>query len=140
VRVVVGIDGSTGGEAALRFGVEEATQRGLPLRVVCAWEASGGAFVGEAFAATADAFTEAERNADDVLRAALEQIGPKPAVEVEALSVEGHAPTVLVEQAQDAVLIVVGTRGHGTTAGLLLGSVSKAVVHHAPCAVAIVPA
>ncbi len=139
MRVVVGIDGSPGSDAALRFALEEAKQRGLPLRIVCAWEPSAGVFVGEAFAATADAFTGAEQSADAVLRAALEQIGPEPGVEVEALSVEGPAGAVVVDQAQDAALIVVGTRGHGKAAGLLLGSVSQEIVHHSPCPVAIVP-
>lgn len=139
MRVVVGIDGSPGGDAALRFALEEATLRAVPLRVVCAWEPTSGAFVGEVFAVTPDAFTEGERNADDVLRAALELIGPQPAVAVEALSVEGAPSTVLAEQAEGAALLVVGTRGHGAATSAIIGSVSKAVLHHAPCPVAIVP-
>lgn len=56
---IVGIDGSPEGDAALRFGLEEARLRGIMLRVVCAWEASAGSYVGEAFTPTADVYLEA---------------------------------------------------------------------------------
>lgn len=136
--VVVGIDGSPGGEAALRFAFEEARLRGLPLRIVCAWEASAGAYVGEAFAPTADVFLEAEHHAEEVLRTALGQLAPDASVRVEALSVEGHPATVLSEQARDAELLVVGSRGRGAATSLLLGSVSQGVAHHAHCPLVIV--
>jgi nucleotide-binding universal stress UspA family protein len=137
--ILVGIDGSPGGNAALHFALEEARLRGLPLRVVCAWEALATTYIGEAFAPTADAFLEAEHHAEAVLRAALERLAPDAAVKVEALSVEGHPATVLTEQARDAALLVVGASGHGTTASLLLGSVSQAIAHHAPCPLVIAP-
>ncbi len=140
MNVVVGIDGSPGGAAALQFAVEEARLRELPLRVVFAWEPSSSAYVGEAFAATADAFVEGEHHAEDVLRTALGAVPAGSGMTVEALSVEGDPATVLVEQAQDAALLVVGSRGRGTATSLLLGSVSQAVAHHARCPVAIVRA
>jgi nucleotide-binding universal stress UspA family protein len=139
VNVVVGIDGSPGAEAALRFAVEEARLRGLPLRVVFAWEPSSGAYLGEAFAATADAFEGAERQAEEVLRTAVGAVPAGSGVTIEALSVEGDPATVLVEQAEDAALLVVGSRGHGAATNLLIGSVGQAVVHHARCPVTIVP-
>jgi nucleotide-binding universal stress UspA family protein len=135
---VVGVDGSRESEAALRFALEEAALRSLSLRVVCAWEASAGAYVGEAFAPTADAFVEAEHHAEDVLRAALEHIS-NASVLVEALTIEGHPATVLVEQARGADLLVVGSRGRGAATTLLLGSVSQSLAHHAPCPLVIVP-
>lgn len=136
--VVVGVDGSAEADAALAFAVTEARLRGLPLRAVCAWEPPASAFVGEAFAATPDAFVAAEHHAEEVLRAALGRIA-HDGVEVEALSVEGRAASVLVEQAAGAELLVVGSRGRGVAKGLLLGSVSSEVAHHATCPVAIVP-
>ena len=138
-RVVVGIDGSPGAERALDFAAAEAAQRGLPLRVVCAWEPRAGTYVGEAFAPTADGFVEAEQHADEVLRAALERLAAGAAIETEALAIEGHPATVLIEQSQDAALLVVGSRGRSTAASLLLGSVSQKLAHHAPCPLVIVP-
>ncbi len=138
-RIVVGVDGSAEADAALGFALTEARLRGLPLRVVCAWEPPTSAYMGEAFAATPDAFTAAERHADEVLRTTLARTPPGD-VRVEAISIEGHAATVLVEQAVGAELLVIGSRGLGIAKRLLLGSVSTEVAHHAPCPVAIVPA
>jgi nucleotide-binding universal stress UspA family protein len=137
--IVVGIDGSPGGDAALRFAVEEAAIRGLALRIVCAWEPTAGQWVGEAFVATADSVVEAEAHAEEVLRLALEQVASGAAIEATAVAIEGHPSTVLVEQARGASLLVVGSRGRGATASLLLGSVSAGVVRHAPCPVVVVP-
>ncbi len=53
--------------------------------------------------------------------------------------IEGPAARVLVDVAQNADLLVVGSRGRGGFASLLLGSVSSQCAHHAPCPVAIVP-
>jgi nucleotide-binding universal stress UspA family protein len=137
-RIVVGIDGSPDADAALCFAVAEAKLRALPLRVVCAWEPPTSAYVGEAFAATPDAFIAAEHHAEDVLRSALERL-PLDDVQVEALAVEGHPARVLVHQAADAELLVLGSRGHGAAKRLLLGSVSSDVAHHTPCPLVIVP-
>ncbi len=138
-EIVVGIDGSPGGDAALRFAVEEAAIRALPLRIVCAWKPSAGQWLGEAFAATADSVVGAEDHAEDVLRVALERVASEAAVEATAIAVEGEPSAVLVEQARDATLLVVGSRGRGATTSLLLGSVSAGIVRHAPCPVVVVP-
>lgn len=136
---VVGIDGSHESDAALRFALAEAHLRALPLRVVCAWEPSAGSYVGEAFVPTTDAFLEAEHDAEEVLRTALERLSSDAAVTVEAVAVEGHPATVLVEQARDAELLVVGSRGRGAAKSLLLGSVSQSLAHQTPCPLVIVP-
>jgi nucleotide-binding universal stress UspA family protein len=137
--VVVGVDGSGGAAAALHVAAEEAAQRGLPLRIVCAWEPGAGTYVGEAFAPTADGFVEAEHHAEEVLRTALERMAVGAAIDTEALAVEGSPAKVLIEQARDAALLVVGSRGRGAAASLLLGSVSQKLSHHAPCPLVIVP-
>ena len=62
----------------------------------------------------------------------------RPSLEGEALAVEGQPAGVLLEQAADAELIVVGNRGRGGFESLLLGSVSQQVVHHAACPVVVV--
>jgi nucleotide-binding universal stress UspA family protein len=137
-HIVVGVDGSPEADAALEFAVGEARLRGLPLRVVCAWEPAASAYVGEAFTVTPDAFVAAEHHAEDVLRASLGRVRHE-GVQVEALSIEGRAASVLVEQAAGAELLVVGSRGRGAAKRLLLGSVSSEVAHHAACPVTIIP-
>jgi nucleotide-binding universal stress UspA family protein len=53
--------------------------------------------------------------------------------------IEGHPARVLLDTAKDAQMLVVGSRGHGTFAGIMLGSVSQHCVQHAPCPVVVVP-
>jgi nucleotide-binding universal stress UspA family protein len=137
--IVVGIDGSKAADAALTFAFEEAKLRQLPLRIVCAWEVPSIEYAGAAFVPTPDLASSAEREADDVLARAAATLGPDCGIHVETAAVHGHPATVLVEQAKDATLLVVGSRGHGALATLVLGSVSKAVVHHCPVPLTIVP-
>ena len=107
---------------------------------MCAWEASDSSYLGEAFAPTPDVFLEAAEHADSVLRTALATLPDDRADHAEALSIEGHPAKVLIEQARDAALLVVGSRGRGATASLLLGSVSQSLAHHhAQCPLVIVP-
>jgi nucleotide-binding universal stress UspA family protein len=137
--IVVGIDGSPAADAALAHALEEAKLRHLPLRIVCAWEIPAIEYAGAPFVATPDLSTEAEHSADTVLAAATEKIGSHPGVELETLAVHGHPANVLIEQAQGAALLVVGTRGRKTLTSLVLGSVSQAVAHHCPIPLTIVP-
>ena len=138
--IVVGIDGSEASDAALAFALDEAKLRKLPLRIVCAWEVSARDYVGSAFVTTPDLAQSAERNADAALARAAAQVGPEPGIHVETAAIHGHPAKVLAEQASGATLLVVGTRGHGGLAGLVLGSVSQALAHHCPSPLAIVPA
>lgn len=59
-------------------------------------------------------------------------------VEVQTQVIEGHAAPVLIAAARDAQLLVVGSRGHGAFAGMLLGSVSEHCTSHSPCPVVVV--
>src|SRR5207244_12901392 len=69
----------------------------------------------------------------------LTEVGGAEGVDVERSVIEDSPARALREAAQDADLVVVGTRGLGGVSGLLLGSVSQQVVHHAPCPVVVVP-
>jgi nucleotide-binding universal stress UspA family protein len=148
-RIVVGVDGSPGGQAALRFALEEARARGATLHVVTAWtlpltevpgpflvELPGG--MGPPFEEVRDALRhEAERTLDEALRNVL--AGAEPGVELRREVVEAAPADALLRAARGADLLVVGSRGRGGFAGLLLGSVGQRCARHAACPVAIVP-
>lgn len=138
--IVVGVDGSNCAHAALEFAAGEAALRGTRLRIVCAWDIPPAIYAG-GFAPgfdqeTLDAFRD---NAETIVRTELAEAKRlQPSIEVEACTSEGPAAGVLLAEARDASLIVVGNRGRGGFASLLLGSVSQHVVHHAPCPVLVV--
>jgi nucleotide-binding universal stress UspA family protein len=138
-RIVVGTDGSDGSLAAVRIAATEARLRGVPLEVVCAWHpgavGSIPAFgVGTPVAETLDELNEALAST-----LAAEGLGPDSDLEVIATVVAGHAAEALLDASDNAALVVVGTRGRGGFAGLVLGSVSQQVAAHARCPVMVVP-
>ena len=138
--IVVGVDGSDGGAAALEFAAGEAGLRNVRLRIVAAWTLPvaqyGVDFAPPLDADTLDAFrVRAQQLADDAL-ATVKKL--QPSLEVEALAAQGQAADVLLEQGAHAELIVVGRRGLGGFKSLLLGSISQQVVHYATCPVVIV--
>lgn len=139
--IVVGVDRSEGSKAALRFAVEEAKLRQTTLRVVHAWQygAAGTAGVESFYPAVGVDFSEVQSAAEETLAETLRSsLSDADAVEVEERVVEGRAAGVLVDESRDADMLVVGSRGHGGFTGLLLGSVSQQVSHHAECPVVIV--
>jgi nucleotide-binding universal stress UspA family protein len=133
-QIVVGIDGSDRSAAALRWAVEEARLRNGAVVALCAWEFPHALNPVTMFTIEADPFrADAESALDRVIAAA------KPGdVTVTREVVEGSAAICLVEASEDADLLVVGSRGRGGFAGLLLGSVSQHVTAHARCPVVVV--
>jgi nucleotide-binding universal stress UspA family protein len=133
--VVVGVDGTQGSEAALGFAYEAAAARGVSLVAVHTW---WDLIVDPAMAPLLD-WDAIEADEREVLAERLAGWGEKyPDVRVQRLVERGHASRVLVEQSRRAQLVVVGSRGRGSLKGLLLGSVSHAVLHRAGCPVAVV--
>lgn len=138
-RIVVGVDGSAPAEAALRWALAEARLRGAVCEVVHAWTYPVVADIA-GMAAAGVAWPDLEAEARRLLDEVIEQVRPESeGVTIEARVVEGTAAGVLIDAARDADLLVVGSRGRGGFVGLLLGSVSQQVAHHAPCPIVIVP-
>ena len=138
--IVVGVDGSDGSRVALRFALAEARLRGAAVRAVAAWHIP--ALVYEGGFATPDTRLldeVAAETGEKLARAVEEAAEDASSVVVEAVVREGQPATVLLDEADDADLLVVGSRGLGGFRGLLLGSVGQQCAHHAPCPVVIVP-
>jgi nucleotide-binding universal stress UspA family protein len=138
--IVVGVDGSEGGAAALEFAAQEAAFRGAPLRIVVAWQLPVAAyrtdFAPPLDSATLDAF---RKRAEQVAKDAFATVTKlHPSLEGEALAIHGHPAGVLLAHSADAAVVVVGRRGLGGFRSLLLGSVSQQVVQHATCPVVVV--
>ncbi|MGN9809867.1 universal stress protein [Micromonospora sp. BQ11] len=130
--VVVGVDGSECSLLALGFAYEQAAARGVPLRVVRAWQPPSGGWTPPAAQSDGDA---ARAELDEPLARWRETF---PGVELSVEVAVGSASSLLVEASRDAGLVVVGTRGRGGLRGMLLGSVSQQLLHHAHCPVAVV--
>lgn len=123
----------------MRFALGEARLRGAILRLVCAWTTPVASYAGLAYVPTFDLRDMEEQAANEKLARAVGLLGAEPGVAVQTVAVEGQPVAVLVEEAEDADLLVVGSRGHGGFASLLLGSVSHQVAHHSRVPVAVVP-
>jgi nucleotide-binding universal stress UspA family protein len=134
--VVVGIDGSPLSEAAVAFAFEAAALRKVPLVAVHAWR---DLLVDPTMAPLLD-WEALEADEREVLAERLAGWGEKyPDVSVRRLVVRDRPARALVDESGRAQLVVVGSRGRGGFTGLLLGSVSQALLHHAHCPVAVVP-
>jgi nucleotide-binding universal stress UspA family protein len=133
-RIVVGVDGSRHSVAALRWGAFQAAALGARLEGVTAWEyppSFGWASVPSDW----DPVKDMEKVLQEAVR---EAFGDEQPAALELSVREGGAAPVLIEASRGATMLVVGSRGHGGFAGLLLGSVSAGVAEHAPCPVLIV--
>jgi nucleotide-binding universal stress UspA family protein len=136
-RVVVGVDGSPGSVAALRFAAAEARLRGGELHVVHAWTDTVSGHDGPPWALSD---TTRREQAEDTLRGSMQDAWRDggPGAQVRAEIVEGAEWDVLTEAAEAADLLVVGSRGRTGWSSLLLGSVSVRCMTFAPCPVAVV--
>jgi nucleotide-binding universal stress UspA family protein len=138
-RIVVGIDGSDGSLTALAWAIQEAATIGADVEAVLAydfelaWIDVGSDYQGIWMQGHAD---KARARLHEILGVA---VPPDSPVVVRPLVVEGRPATVLVEVAKNADLLVVGTRGRGGFAGLLLGSVSQRCAEQSSCPVVVVP-
>lgn len=136
--IVVGVDGSENAARALKWAVGEATLRGAKLRIVSGWDVTPVAYSG-GFSPGPVVLDSAREGAQAVNRRAVQEVHRlAPSLPCEAAVGEGPAADLIVKQAEDADLVVVGNRGHGELASFVLGSVSHEVAQHASCPVVVV--
>ncbi len=140
--IVVGVDESEGSRKALEWATEQASARGGKLILVHAYQVlagyqpdpetseSGG--TGET-----PVEQETRKAAETFLKGLVTELPDN--VEIETVVRKGRSSEVLLEHAEGADMIAVGSRGRGGFTGLLLGSVSQQVVQHAACPVVVVP-
>jgi nucleotide-binding universal stress UspA family protein len=134
-RIVVGVDGSEPARRALLWAAEEARLRDADLEVVHAWQHPTTTF---GLVLPADDREAAAAHARHLLDLAVEAVAGR-GLTVEPILVDGPSARTLIETSAGAALVAVGSRGRGGFSGLLLGSVSGQVMHHARCPVVIVP-
>ena len=138
-QIVVGVDGSDSSRAALHWAYDEAAHHGASLTAVATWHPPSlpmsppyGSMPPEGYE------TEPEKAARELLERLTGELEPRtPDVDVRISISKGSPAKVLIDMSQGADLLVVGSRGHGGFAGMLLGSVSQHVVAHAACPVVV---
>jgi nucleotide-binding universal stress UspA family protein len=138
-RIVIGVDGSESSKQALQWGHFLARSTGAHLEAIIvaplvppyAWT---GAFWG-----VAPSEGDLRGAAEKMLTATVDEVfGPERPAELMLTVAQGGAAETLMARGKSAQMIVVGSRGHGGFAGLLLGSVSAAIAEHASCPVLVV--
>jgi len=134
-RIVVGVDGSESSRDALQWAVTQAELVGGKLYVVMTWELPTSYGWVAPYPEGFDPESDTRRLLEAVVAAA---VADHPGLEVHSQVTEGHPAPVLIEAARGAALLVVGSRGHGAFAGMLLGSVSEHCVSQSPCPVVVV--
>ena len=138
--IIVGVDGSANSRVALQWAYDEATHHGASLTVLMTWHPPTlpqsppyGALTEK------DYESQPKLEALGVLDGLVAELEKRtPEVDLRTAIEEGNPAKVLIERSRGADLMVVGSRGHGGFAGMLLGSVSQHLVAHAECPVVVV--
>jgi len=138
--IVVGVDGSGSSRAALSWAHEEAAHHGASLTVVTTWQPPTLPMSPPYGSLTDQGYQDVPKtSALDVLEGLVAELEERtPAVDITSAVEEGNPAEVLIERSKQCDLLVVGSRGHGGFAGMLLGSVSHHLVTHAHCPVVVV--
>ena len=136
--IVVGLDGSDESTRALDWAAEEADLRGGRVRVVTAWHVPVLVYSAGYTPMVAPSVEESsEHAANTIVEGAAAELTDR-GLEVDTVVEYGNAAQALIDASAEADLLVVGSRGHGGFAGLLLGSVSTQCAQHATCPVVVV--
>jgi nucleotide-binding universal stress UspA family protein len=140
--ITVGVDGSGHSQRALDWAIGEAGVWKAPLTVLAVHEVAGNYWTGHPMTFPADQ-PEKEKTrlaAQEAAQRAVEAAGEPGPVSVTVRAVSGLAAQELIAASADSDLVVVGSRGGGGFAKLMLGSVTSKVVAHAHCPVVVIPA
>jgi nucleotide-binding universal stress UspA family protein len=135
-RIVVGVDGSEGSKSALRWAAGQTRLTGAALEAVTAWESPAAHGWAPVYAHNRDHDALTKKVLSETIAATL---GDSPVADITLIVAEGQPAHVILTASQGADLLVVGSRGRGGFAGLVLGSVSQHCVQHAPCPVVVIP-
>jgi nucleotide-binding universal stress UspA family protein len=138
--VTVGVDGSENSQRALEWAMKEAAIRHTTLNVIAVHEVAANHWTGSPMVVPEDRPDEdkATHAAEEAVAKIASQLGDSQPASVNVRGVSGIATSTLIDASRDADLLVVGSRGGGGFARLLVGSVSSQVVHHAACPVVVV--
>ena len=136
--IVVGVDGSQHSIEALAWALDEARLRGTNVLALHAWTLPAPPPAIGFYTPELHDPAPFQEGAERQLEQAVSAVDTE-GVTLEHRAVQGTPADVLIRAAEDAELLVVGSRGHGGFASLVLGSVSQQCVQHASCPVVVVP-
>ncbi len=134
-RIVVGVDGSGASRDALRWAARQAQLTGASLEAVISWEIAATTYYPAPLPSGYDPASNAKNALNETLHSVL---GEPDGLDIIPAVIQGPAASTLLQEANDADLLVVGSRGHGPLVGMLLGSVSEQCMTHATCPVVVV--
>ncbi len=138
--IIVGIDGSDHSRHALEWSIREAAVRHAPLTVLTVQQVVAGYWGGPVVYPGDQDLTEARKIAEEETDSVLEKFEPESRPSsVSVRAVVGLPAEALLQAAEGADMLVVGSRGAGGFKRLLMGSVSIQVTHHARCPVVVIP-
>ena len=133
-RIVVGVDGSEQSNLALRWAASISTTTGASIDAVTVWHlptSMGWGYASDVWNPEADAGKCLEETVDKIF-------GTNRPAGLRLLVRQGLPPNVLLDESEGALMLIVGSRGHGGFAGMLLGSVSANCAEHATCPVLVI--
>lgn len=139
--IVVGIDGSHHSTRALEWALKEAALEHAPLTVLTVHSVPASPWTGNPVLVERDADDQEKmlHAAEELTRKVASQLGDSGPDSITVRAIIGYPSQELIDASRDADLVVVGSRGAGGFAKLMLGSVTGQVVEHAHCPVVVVP-
>ena len=139
--IIAGIDGSAHSARVLEWAINEGALRGAAVTVIIVDAVPANPWTGNptVLAGETEQLEHIRQTAEEMARKVMNQLGESRPASVTVRAVAGYPARELIGASRDADLVVVGSRGAGGFARLLLGSVSSQVVQHAHCPVVVLP-